>query len=318
MWCVRGFWSCLCCCLSSVSCRAPGALWLCPGSWKQLWPGCARLEPQSEHRSPPGAALGSKHWKCGGDGFMSPVELCWALPLRGAISYQEAPSFHRGRLWPPHCGSLTSPVHGSCLHWEWDQPPRLPEQRVMCVCLHVTKTLTEPWANWVLLNLWIWCEIKIWVWVPKLSTWAGSTNPGSCEGWLKIFMVPEASFLRLCCRLEAKSRELIEKIFTPSWGEAGTCVETSVAEVPLWVTHLVPVWVCSGKLGALGGSQSCTEFTGGWKGEGGLDCLWAALPGRQELWLLLGIFRFSCVIAPGNFPLLLVFIFFFSQINGTF
>lgn len=133
-------------------------------------------------------------------------------------------------------------------------------------------------------------------------------------------MAPGASSLRLCCRLEAKSREAIEKM-CPLLGVRQEHVLGYWwrGEV-LRVTHLVPVQVCSGKLGALGGSQSCTEFTGGWKGQGGLSCLWTALPGRQELPLLLGIFRFSCVIALGDFPLLLTgfYFFFFPQINGTF
>lgn len=77
----------------------------------------------------------------------------------------------------------------------------------------------------------------------------------------------------LCCRLEVKSREMIENNVSLSRREVETCIEAS-GVVVLWVTHLVPVQVCSGTLWALGGSQSCTEFTGGWKGEGR-----TALPG---------------------------------------
>lgn len=162
VWCVRSFWSCLCCCLSSVLCRAPGAcarkapgcswslgaLWPCPGSWKQFGM-CQIWSAESEQRSPPWVALGSL--QCGGDNFLSPTVLCWALPL-GEGWIWALPGWHVplgstelswGKLWTPRCGSFwASPVHGSYLHWEWDQPPSLPEQRLMCVrCLRARKVL---------------------------------------------------------------------------------------------------------------------------------------------------------------------------------
>jgi len=79
------------------------------------------------------------------------------------------------------------------------------------------------------------------------------------------------------------------------------------------LTHsLGPSTSVFGETAVLGDSESCTEFTVDWEGEGGFRCPWTALPGRQERCLLLWVLRFSCVIALGNFPLLLI-IFFLSN-----
>lgn len=48
-------------------------------------------------------------------------------------------------------------------------------------------------------------------------------------GWKSSWLLKPPS-LKLCCRLEVRSREVIEKNVSPSRGEAGTRVETAVAE----------------------------------------------------------------------------------------
>lgn len=286
---------------------------------------CAGLDPQSQSRDPHLELpfLGSlsmevttfcRLWCC--------AEPClregWIWALHLPLGSTE---LSQGRaLSSPALDLSVAPVHGPCLHWGGDQSPRA--KGAVCLvpgrCYRTMSKLGPPASPSL-----TWCETKICVWVPKRSTWAGSTKPGSCKGWLEIFMAPE-TLLRLCCRLEAKSRGDRKKCVPLSgWGRN---VETSGQRRDPPLGDSVPIMSVFGKLGVLGGSQSCTEFTGGWKGEGGLHCLWTALPGRQELWLLLGIFRFSCVIALGDFPLLLVLLFFcflfgffFSpQINGTF
>lgn len=300
VWHVRGFWSCLCCCLFSVLCRAPGACaWggarglhgrvLAPGSscgqmcW--VWSTESGIATSS-------SPWGSKPWKlavwrC--DNFLSPVVLCPALPLREGWIWA-LPGWHlplgstelpwgqtlSSLLWiflNIPCTLLLPPVRVGPVLYPAPQSPRAKGD--VCLMPPWQEGVTEPRASWVLLHLWVWHgETKISVWVPKLSTWAGSTKPGSCKGWLEIFMAPEASFLRLCSRLKAKSRVVIEKQCVPfsGWGRNMCWDSSGRGEVLLRVTHLVPVQVCSGKVWALGGSQSCTEFTGGWRGKEREDC----------------------------------------------
>lgn len=149
MVCKKLFWSCLCCCSSSVLCGAPGACaqegtraqpdlgapWLCPGSWKQLGPGCAGFDAQ---RSPPGAAPGS---------LQGEVTPCCGLCLLGkagsglclgGLSHQAALSFCRGKLNLPlwisnsPCTGLLPPVGVG--------PSPSPQSKAWCVsCACVRK-----------------------------------------------------------------------------------------------------------------------------------------------------------------------------------
>lgn len=264
VWCVRGFWSCLCCCLSNVLCRAPGAC-----AWGGAWGlhGCGHMcwvgSTESEQRSPPRAAL---PWelKCGGDNFLSPVVLCRALP-QGRLDLSSASP--TGKHWALQGRALSSPaldlsvapVHGSCLHWGGDQPPSLPEQRVLCVWCQ--EGVTEPWASWVLLHLPVWRGVrqKSVCGSPNGAPEQAALNQAVAKaGWKSSWLLKPSWGFAVGLR---PNPEEIEKNVFPCQGEAGMLRHQGRGGILLWVTQS-QLWVCLGNWGlweALKAAQSSQE-----------------------------------------------------------
>lgn len=230
----KRFWSCLCCCLSSVLCGAPGACaqegtWEQPGgsmavccSWSSRGQDVPGLICRVGAEIPPGAVLGSL--QCAGGAVLSPCgavlsPASWGSEVcLGDISHREALSFHRDRLWTPGCGSLlTSPVHGSCLHWEWDQPTPL-SPRVMCVlCLCVRKVL----ENHEQLGSSCGSESGV-VWHKNLSvgpqTEHLSKQYDNGEGCLEIFWLLKPPYWDFAVGLRPNPERWLKKIFCPLLG----------------------------------------------------------------------------------------------------
>lgn len=188
--------------------RHPGAPWPCPGSGKS----CGQDEPGLIRR----AGVQIPTWSCSWKQALwacsvqvinvfgaaeSPAVLCWVLPpgrgwiwgLPGGISCREALSCHRGRLWTPGCGSLTS-LDMAPASTESGTNPLSP--RAKCVQASVSGGVTEPTASQVLLWLWVWCGLT-------QKSECGSQNwapEQAAQQQCRLFgnlMAPAASLLRL-------------------------------------------------------------------------------------------------------------------------